>query len=153
MSNKESNFRIIAQNRRASFDYELEEKFEAGIVLKGSEVKSLRHGSSTINEAYADIKDGEVYLINAYIPEYLASNQFNHEARRPRKLLLKNKEIKKLFGKIKIKGMTLIPLSIYFNQRNYAKVSLALGKGKKLYDKRESIKEKDLQRERSRGIE
>lgn len=141
----------MINNKKAYYNYLIEEEFEAGIVLKGSEVKSLRQGKATINEAYiADIK-GEFFLTNCHISEYKGANQFNHEPTRNRKLLLKEKEIKKIFGKMKIKGYALIPLKIYFNKKNFAKILIGLGKGKKLHDKRETIKNRDEKRRMQRG--
>ena len=121
--------KIVAENRRARFDYSIEEKFEAGLALQGTEVKALRAGEATIAESYAEVRDGEVWLINANIPEYSHGNRLNHETKRPRKLLLNSREINKLFGAVERKGMTLVPLSIYFNSTGRAKVELALAKG------------------------
>lgn len=141
---------IVAQNRKARFDYHLEEITEAGIVLLGSEVKSLREGKASISDAYAAEQDGEIYMLNAHIAEYKNSANFNHDPSRPRKLLLHSKQIKKLIGKLKIKGLTLVVLSIYFNRKNVAKAEIALAKGKTLYDKRETEKKQDWQRSQSR---
>ena len=144
-------FKIAADNRRARFDYEIGEVFEAGIMLTGTEVKSLRGGKATIAESYVSVdRKGEVYLINANIPEYLQANRFNHEPKRPRKLLLHERQINKLHGAVAREGMTLVPLSVYFNSKGRAKVELALAKGKKTHDKRETIKERDWKREQSR---
>lgn len=140
----------VAENRRARFDYFIDEKFEAGIALTGTEVKSLRSGQGTISEAYADVRSGEAWLINANIPEFSHGNRFNHEPKRPRKLLLHEREIEKLLGAVERKGMTLVPLSIYFNSRGRAKVELALAKGKQTHDKRASIKDRDWQRDKAR---
>ena len=142
--------KIVAENRRARHEYFLEQFFEAGIALTGTEVKSLRFGEGTIAESYAEIKGGQVNLINANIPEFSHGNRFNHEARRPRKLLLHEREIAKLYQGVNREGMTLIPLAIYFNARGRAKVELALAKGKKLHDKRETAKERDWKREQGR---
>jgi len=142
--------KTVAENRRARFDYAIEEKFEAGLALQGTEVKALRAGEATIAESYAELRDGEVWLINANIPEYSHGNRLNHEPRRPRKLLLNNREISKLFGAVERKGMTLVPLSIYFNKTGRAKVELALAKGKQAHDKRQSIKERDWKRDKAR---
>lgn len=142
--------KVVAENRRARFDYAIDEVFEAGIALTGTEVKSLRFGEGSIAEAYAEVKDGEVWLINANVPEFSHGNRFNHEPKRPRKLLLRNREIEKLFGAVARQGMTLVPLSIYFNARGRAKVELALAKGRKLHDKREHEREKDWKREQGR---
>jgi SsrA-binding protein len=135
--------KIISRNKKATFNYFIEETFEAGIVLKGSEVKSLREGKTNIEDSHADYSKGELTLFNCYIAEYEKANQFNHNARRPRALLLHKKEIRKIIRKIKIKGYTLIALSMYFNEKNKVKLELGIAKGKKLYDKREDIKEKD----------
>ncbi|MFL0356285.1 SsrA-binding protein SmpB [Erythrobacter sp. GH1-10] len=142
--------KVVAENRRARFDYHIEEKFEAGIALQGTEVKALRAGEASIAESYAEVKDGEVWLINSNIPEYSHGNRLNHEPRRPRKLLLNAREINKLFGAVERKGMTLVPLSIYFNGQGRAKVELALAKGKQAHDKRATIKERDWKRDKAR---
>lgn len=142
--------RTVADNRRARFDYHLDETFDAGVVLVGSEVKSLRGGRASIQDAYAAEQDGEIWLINSHIPEYHGANRFNHEPRRQRKLLLKRKEIGKLIGSLKRGGVTLVPLSIYFNERGRAKVKIALARGKKLHDKRETEKARDWSREKQR---
>ena len=142
--------KVVAENRRARFDYAVEEKFEAGIALQGTEVKSLRSGEATIAESYAEIRDGEAWLINANIPEFTHGNRFNHEPKRPRKLLLHQREINRLFGAVERKGMTLVPLSVYFNGRGRAKVELALAKGKQAHDKRAAIKDRDWQRDKAR---
>jgi SsrA-binding protein len=142
--------KTVAENRRARYDYFLEEKFEAGIALSGTEVKSLRFGEGSIAEAYAEVRGGEAWLINANIPEFSHGNRFNHEPKRPRKLLLHHREIEKLLGAVERKGMTLIPLSIYFNARGRAKVELALAKGKQTHDKRQTIKDRDWQRDKAR---
>lgn len=144
--------RTVAENRRARFDYHLDETFDAGVVLVGSEVKSLRDGRASIQDAYAAEQDGEIWLINSHIPEYHGANRFNHEPRRQRKLLLKHKEIGKLIGSLKRGGVTLVPLTIYFNERGRAKVKIALARGKKLHDKRETEKNRDWQREKQRLI-
>ena len=142
--------KVVAENRRARFDYAIDEIFEAGIALTGTEVKSLRFGEGSIAESYAEVKDGEVWLVNANVPEFSHGNRFNHEPKRPRKLLLRNREIAKLFGAVARQGMTLVPLSIYFNSRGRAKVELALARGRKLHDKREHEKEKDWKKEQGR---
>ena len=142
--------KVVAENRRARFDYAIEQVFEAGIALQGTEVKSLRFGEGSIAESYAEVVGGEVWLINANIPEFSHGNRFNHEPRRPRKLLLKGREINKLHAGVMRQGMTLVPLSVYFNSRGRAKVELALAKGKKAHDKRESIKERDWKRDKAR---
>lgn len=143
-------YRLAADNRRARFDFEIGQTFEAGIQLTGTEVKSLRGGRSTIGESYAAEKNGEVWLFNAYIPEYLEANRFNHETRRPRKLLLHKKEIGRLAVAVQREGMTIVPLKIFFNDRGRAKVEIALARGKKLHDKRATEKERDWNREKSR---
>ena len=142
--------KVVAENRRARFDYHIEDKYEAGLALQGTEVKALRAGEATIAESYAEVKDGEVWLINSNIPEYSHGNRQNHEPRRPRKLLLNTREINKLFGAVERKGMTLVPLSVYFNGQGRAKVELALAKGKQAHDKRETIKERDWKRDKAR---
>ena len=142
--------KVVAENRRARFDYAIEQVFEAGIALQGTEVKSLRFGEGTIAESYAEVKDDEVWLINSNVPEFSHGNRYNHEPKRPRKLLLKEREIAKMHGAVAREGMTLVPLSIYFNGKGRAKVELALSKGKKAHDKRETIKERDWKREQSR---
>ncbi|MDQ2878211.1 MAG: SsrA-binding protein SmpB [Pseudomonadota bacterium] len=142
--------KIVAENRRAKFDYAIETIYEAGIALTGTEVKALRFGEGSIAESYAEVKDGQVWLINSNVPEFSHGNRFNHEPKRPRKLLLHEREINKMHGAVARDGMTLVPLSIYFNARGRAKVELALAKGKKAHDKRETIKERDWKREQGR---
>ena len=142
--------KTVAENRRARFDYFIEDTFEAGIALSGTEVKSLRFGEGSIAEAYAEVRDGEAWLINANIPEFSHGNRFNHEPKRPRKLRLHHREIEKLVGAVERQGMTLIPLSIYFNARGRAKMELALAKGKKTHDKRQTMKDRDWQRDKAR---
>ena len=144
------NFRVVAQNRRARFNYYLEENFEAGIALTGSEVKSLRAGKATIAESYADARGGEIWLVNATIPEYVQAGRFNHPPKRLRRLLLHRRQINKLIGAVEREGMTLVPLRLYFNERGRAKVELALARGKKLHDKRETEKKRSWERERGR---
>jgi SsrA-binding protein len=146
----EARYKIAADNRKARFHYEILDTYEAGIVLTGTEVKSLREGKATIGESYAEIDDGELFLVNAYIPEYLQANRFNHEPKRPRKLLLQRKQVGKLSVAIEREGMTIVPLKVYFNERGRAKVEIALAKGKKLHDKREASKERDWKREQGR---
>jgi SsrA-binding protein len=143
-------FKIAADNRRARFDYEIGETFEAGLALTGTEVKSLREGKATIAESYATAKNGEMFLINANIPEYLEANRFNHAPRRERKLLLHKREIAKLAQGVERQGMTVVPLKIFFNEKGRAKIELALARGKKLYDKRETDKKRDWGREKAR---
>jgi SsrA-binding protein len=142
--------KTVAENRRARFDYAIEDVFEAGIALKGTEVKSLRFGDGSIAESYADVTNEEIWLINSNIPEFSHGNRFNHEPKRPRKLLLNAREIAKLHGAVARQGMTLVPLSVYFNGRGRAKVELALAKGRKAPDKREHLKERDWKREQGR---
>ena len=142
--------RLAAENRRARFNYEIGQTYEAGIALSGTEVKSLRGGRSSIADAYAGEYGGELFLYNAYIPEYLQANQFNHETRRPRKLLLHRKEIGQLTGAVDREGMTIVPLKIYFNDRGRAKVELAVARGKKVHDKRETEKKRSWDREKGR---
>ena len=142
--------KTVAENRRARFDYAIEETYEAGIALTGTEVKALRFGEGSIAESYADVNDEEVWLINSNIPEFSHGNRFNHEPKRPRKLLLHQREIDRLQGAVERKGMTLVPLSVYFNSRGRAKVELALAKGRKAPDKREHMKERDWKREQGR---
>ena len=143
-------YRVVADNRKARFNYEILDTYEAGIALTGTEVKSLRQGKATIGEAYAGPSGNELFLFNAYIPEYLQANRFNHETRRPRRLLLHKRQIDKYLGATQREGFTVIPLKIYFNEKGRAKVELGLGRGKKLHDKRESEKKKDWDRERAR---
>jgi SsrA-binding protein len=147
----DSSFKIVADNRRARYNYEIGEKFEAGIALTGTEVKSLRTGKATIAESYAGVdRAGEMWLYNANIPEYLAGNRFNHEPKRPRKLLLKSREISKLAQGVEREGMTVVPLRLYFNGRGRAKIEIALAKGKQMHDKRETEKKRDWAREKGR---
>ena len=146
----ERRFKVVADNRKARFHYEIGEHFEAGVALTGSEVKSLRAGKATIAESYADARGGEIWLVNSNIPEYRQSHQFNHEPKRPRKLLLHKRQIERLAGAVEREGMTIVPLKLYFNEKGRAKIEIALGKGKKAHDKRESIKKRDWQRERGR---
>lgn len=144
-------FKIAADNRRARYHYEIGETFEAGLMLAGTEVKALRAGKATIAESYASVdRNGEVFLINATIPEYLQGNRFNHEPKRHRKLLLHAKEIAKLAHGVEREGMTIVPLKVYFNDQGRAKVEIALAKGKQLHDKRETEKQRDWNREKSR---
>lgn len=142
--------KILVQNRKAKFHYQILEEFDAGIILKGSEIKSLRIGKANIAESYVADKKTGLFLVNANIATFFGANQFNHEPLRERKLLLHKKEIERLRKKIALKGLSLIPLFIYLNPRNYAKIKIALGKGKKLYDKRESIKKRDEERDMNR---
>jgi SsrA-binding protein len=142
--------RVVADNRKARFNYEIGEVFEAGVALTGSEVKSLRQGKATIAESYADTRAGEIWLVNANIPEYLQAGRFNHLPKRPRRLLLHRNQINKLMGAVEREGMTLVPLKLYFNDKGRAKVELALAKGKKLHDKRETEKKRDWDRQKGR---
>ncbi|MCA1953148.1 MAG: SsrA-binding protein SmpB [Hyphomicrobiales bacterium] len=146
----EARYRIAADNRKARFNYEILEPFEAGIMLTGTEVKSLRGGKATIGESYAAIENGELYLINAYIPEYLQANRFNHEPKRPRKLLLHRRQVGRLAAALEREGLTIVPLKVYFNEKGRAKVEIALARGKKLHDKRETEKARDWKREQGR---
>jgi SsrA-binding protein len=142
--------KTVAENRRARFDYAIEDVYEAGIALTGTEVKALRFGEGSIAESYAEVNGEEVWLVNSNIPEFSHGNRYNHEPKRPRKLLLHQREIAKLHGAVNRDGMTLVPLSVYFNGRGRAKVELALAKGRKAHDKREHIKERDWKREQGR---
>ena len=142
--------KVVAENRKARFNYAIEDTIEAGISLTGTEVKSIRNGKSTIAESYADSKDGEIWLINANIPEYLQAHRYNHTPKRPRKLLLHLRQINKLAGAVEREGMTIVPLRLYFNEKGRAKIAIALGKGKKLHDKRETMKKRSWERERGR---
>ena len=142
--------KVVAQNRKARHNYFIEETFEAGLVLTGTEVKSLRGGRSTIAESYITALEGEAWLVNATIPEYASGNRFNHEPRRPRKLLLHRSQVSKLIGAIQREGRTVVPLQIYFNPKGRAKIEIALATGKKAHDKRQSIRDRDWQRQRSR---
>ena len=146
------NRKVVSENRKARHDYAIEEVFEAGLVLLGSEVKSLRLGRATIAESYATDDNGELFLINATIPIFTQANRFNHEPKRPRKLLLKKRESAKLMNAIQREGMTLVPLRIYFNERGLAKMTLALAKGRKAHDKRDAIKERDWNRQKQRIV-
>jgi len=140
----------VAENRRARFDFEVNDKFEAGIALQGTEVKALRFGEGSIAESYAEVKEDEVWLVNANIPEFSHGNRHNHEPKRPRKLLLNRREINKMRAGVERQGMTLVPLSIYFNGQGRAKVELALAKGRKAQDKRSYKKEQDWKKEQGR---
>jgi SsrA-binding protein len=146
----ERGIKVVADNRRARFNYEIGETVEAGIALTGTEVKSLRVGKATIAESYADAKDGEIWLINANIPEYLQASRFNHAPKRPRKLLLHKRQIAKLASAVEREGMTIVPMKLYFNERGRAKVELAVARGKKLHDKRETERKRSWDRERAR---
>ena len=142
--------KTIAENRRARFDYFLEQTFEAGLALTGSEVKSLRNGRANIAESYAAVEGDEIVLVNADIPPYAQANRFNHEPRRPRKLLLHRKEIARLIGAVQKEGRTLVPTKLYWSDKGMAKLEIALAKGKKAHDKREAAAERDWQRDKAR---
>jgi SsrA-binding protein len=146
----ERRFKVVADNRKARFHYEIGDIFEAGIVLTGSEVKSLRAGKAAIAESYADARGGELWLINSNIPEYLQASRFNHAPKRARKLLLQKREINRLVGAVEREGMTIVPLKLYFNEKGRAKIEIALARGKKLHDKRETLKKRSWERERGR---
>jgi SsrA-binding protein len=147
---KDDGTKVIADNRKARYAYAIDNTLEAGLMLTGSEVKSLRTGKATIGESYAFAKDGELYLVNAYIPEYTQASRFNHEPKRMRKLLVHKKEASRLAMAIQREGMTLIPLKLYFNPKGIAKIELGVAKGKKLHDKRETEKNRDWQRDKAR---
>jgi SsrA-binding protein len=150
MSKDEGGGKLIAENRRARFDYFLEQTYEAGLSLTGTEVKALREGRANIAESYAATEGRELVLINAYIPEYGPANRFNHDPRRPRKLLLHRREIDKMLGAVQRDGRTLVPTRLYFNDKGRVKLELALAKGKKAHDKREVSAERDWKREQGR---
>ena len=145
-------YRLVADNRKARFSYFIDDIVEAGIMLTGTEVKSLREGRGNIAEAYATPANGELWLINAHISEYTAGNRYNHEPRRQRKLLLHRREIDRLSGLTQQAGVTLVPLKLYFNDRGIVKLELGVGRGKKLHDKRQTIKDRDWQREKARVL-
>ncbi len=144
--------RIIAQNRKARHDYDILETYEAGIVLQGSEIKSVRDGRVNLKDSYAKVRDGELWLYDMHISPYDKASYFNHDPLRPRKLLLHRKEINRLMGKVQERGLTLIPLKIYINDRGWAKVELALARGRKLHDKRKKIIEREIRRELERAL-
>ena len=146
----ERNFKVVADNRKARFNYQIGDTFEAGIALTGTEVKSLRQGKANIAESYAAGRGGELWLYNSNIPEYQQASRFNHAPKRPRKLLLHRREIHKLIGAVEREGMTLVPLKLYFNEKGRAKIEMAIGRGKKLHDKRETEKKRSWDRERGR---
>jgi SsrA-binding protein len=147
---KDDGTKIIADNRKARYAYAIDDTLEAGLMLTGSEVKSLRGGKATIAESYAFAKDGELFLVNSYIPEYSQASRFNHEPKRMRKLLVHKREANKLSSATQREGMTLIPLKLYFNPKGIAKIELGIAKGKKLHDKRETEKKRDWQRDKAR---
>jgi SsrA-binding protein len=146
----ERRFKVVADNRKARFNYEIGEVFEAGIALTGTEVKSLRQGKATIAESYAEGRAGELWLVNANIPEYLQASRFNHAPKRRRKLLLHKRQVTKLAGAVDREGMTIVPLKLYFNEKGRAKIEIALARGKKLHDKRETLKKRSWEREKGR---
>ncbi len=150
MAKAEPKRKVLADNRRARYDYEITDTVEAGIMLEGTEVKGLREGKANIADSYASPEDGAIYLVNAYIPEYQAANRFNHEARRKRKLLLHAREVARLGDAVRTKGMTLVPMKLYFNERGRVKVELALAKGKKAHDKRATERSRDWDRQKQR---
>jgi SsrA-binding protein len=141
---------IAAENRKARFNYEITDTLEAGIILSGTEIKSLRNGKANITDSYASVEGGELWLINCYIPEYLQANRFNHEPRRRRKLLVHRKQLARLYQSTEREGMTIVPLNIHYNDKGMAKLELGIARGKKLHDKRESEKERDWNREKGR---
>lgn len=146
----EGNRKVVAENRKARFNYEIEDTLEAGIMLTGTEVKSLRLGKSMIAESYASFEGGEFWLINSYIPEYLQANRFNHEPKRKRKILIHKREMARLADAVAKDGKTVVPLRLYFNEDGRAKLELALARGKKLHDKRETERQRDWNREKAR---
>ena len=148
----ERRFRTVAENRKARFNYQIEDTFEAGIVLTGSEVKSLRGGKATIAESYADAKGGEIWLVNANIPEYFQAHRENHAPKRLRKLLLHERQINRLANAVEREGMTIVPLKVYFNDKGRAKVEIAVARGKRQYDKRAAIADRDSKREIDRAL-
>ena len=150
MSKNDEHGKVVAENRKARHEYLVEDTLEAGLMLTGTEVKSLRTGRANIQESYASPENGEMWLINAHIPEYEQGNRYNHEPRRKRKLLVHRREIDKLQGVVKREGMTLVPLKLYFDQRGRAKLLLGIARGKKAHDKREADKERDWNRQKQR---
>jgi SsrA-binding protein len=149
---KQEGVKVVADNRRARYEYEILQSFEAGIELKGSEVKSLREGRTNLAESYAAMKGNELWLVNSNIPEYREANRFNHEPKRPRKLLLHRKEIGRLAEGVLKEGLTIVPLKLFFNGRGRAKVDIALARGKKVHDKRDTIRNRDWNREKARVL-
>ncbi|MBZ6378540.1 SsrA-binding protein [Pacificimonas flava] len=150
MARTADKYRLVAENRKARHEYSLEDVFEAGLVLQGTEVKSLREGKSTIAESYAEIRGNEAWLVNANIPEYAFGNRQNHDPKRPRKLLLHRRQIDKLAGAVQREGMTIVPLKLYFDDGGRAKIEIALAKGKQLHDKRQAAKDRDWKRQQAR---
>jgi len=144
------NYKVVAENRRARFDYAIEDDLECGIILEGSEVKSLRQGSANIAESYATVDDGELWLVNSYVAPYKQAKTFGHEERRRRKLLVSRKELARLWNETQRKGMTLVPLVLYFNHRGIAKIKIGIAKGKKTHDKRETAAKRDWNRQKQR---
>lgn len=149
---KEKGIKVLAENRKARHDYFIEETYEAGMVLTGTEIKSLRAGKANLRDSFARVVNNEVFLYNMHISPYEQGNRFNHDPKRTRKLLLHKSEIRRLIGKTQEKGLTLIPLRVYLNPRGFAKLELALARGKKLYDKREAIAARDANREIARAL-
>ena len=149
-SKSDPNYKVVAENRRARFDYAIEEDVECGIILEGSEVKSLREGGANIAESYAAVEDGELWLVNSYIAPYKQAKTFQHEERRRRKLLVSRKQLSDFWNATQRKGMTLVPLELYFNHRGMAKIKVGVAKGKKLHDKRETAAQRDWSRQKSR---
>jgi SsrA-binding protein len=144
--------KIVADNRKARFNFEILETFEAGLQLAGTEVKSLRGGTASLGESYVSVEGAELWLVNCYIPEYLQANRFNHEPRRPRRLLMHRREIDRMWGAVQREGMTIVPLKLYFNDRGIAKVQIALARGKKLHDKRQTERDRSWDREKARVL-
>lgn len=144
--------KISIRNKKAGYEYFLLEQFTAGLVLTGTEIKSIREGKANLTDSYCTFSNGEIFVLNMHIAEYKYGNQFNHEPKRPRKLLLTQREMRKLITKLKDKGVTIIPVELFVNDKGYAKLTIAIAKGKKLYDKRETLKSKDQQREIDRHI-
>ena len=149
-SKSDPNYKVIAENRRARFDYAIDDDVECGIILEGSEVKSLRNGGANIAESYAAVEDGELWLVNSYVAPYSQAKTFTHEERRRRKLLVSKKQLSNLWNETQRKGMTLVPLVMYFNHRGMAKIKIGIAKGKKLHDKREDAAKRDWSRQKSR---
>ena len=153
MAQREASYKkVITVNRKANFEYFVQEKFEAGIVLLGSEIKSIRANNFSLNDAYVEETDGELYLIHCHIAEYKQASQFNHDPLRRRKLLLRRKQMNKIVGLLRTKGLTVVPLNAFFNNKNIMKLEIAVAKGKKEYDKRESIKQQDWNRQKARVL-
>tara|TARA_R110002126_G_scaffold10527_5_gene47985 strand:+ start:41828 stop:42385 length:558 start_codon:yes stop_codon:yes gene_type:complete len=149
-SKSDPNYKVIAENRRARFDYAIDDDVECGIILEGSEVKSLRNGGANIAESYATVEDGELWLVNSYVAPYSQAKTFSHEERRRRKLLVSKKQLSNLWNETQRKGMTLVPMVMYFNHRGMAKIKIGIAKGKKLHDKRETEAKRDWSRQKQR---